>query len=82
MILVDVWVPSLGRQYDFSLDERAEVSMLIAEMIEMISKKEHCNLLGDAKGLKLCSIGTKEILPGNDTLEEHKIINGHQLVLV
>ena len=36
MIMADVYVPSIGRQYDFSLDEQAQISHLIQEIAEVI----------------------------------------------
>ena len=45
MIMADVYVPSIGRQYDFSLDEQAQISHLIQEIAEVICQKENCNLI-------------------------------------
>ena len=42
MIMADVYVPSIGRQYDFSLDEQAQISQLIPEIAEVICQKENC----------------------------------------
>ena len=44
MIMVDVTVPSIGRQYNFSLEEQASISMLIAEITEVICQKECCQI--------------------------------------
>ena len=37
MIMADVYVPSIGRQYDFSLDEQAVIAQLIPEIAEVSS---------------------------------------------
>ena len=42
MIMADVYVPSIGRQYDFSLDEQAVIAQLIPEIAEVICQKENC----------------------------------------
>ena len=42
MILVEVMVPSLGRRYDFELEESVTVDLLIREMVTVICQKEHC----------------------------------------
>lgn len=82
MILVDVNVPSLGRTYDFSLDEQAPISVLILEMVEMICQKERCMLEGNHEKLNLCSPDTREILPPETTLKQNKIGNGNRLMLL
>ena len=63
MIMVDVTVPSIGRQYNFSLEEQASISMLIAEITEVICQKECCQLAGSVDRLNLCSYERKKILP-------------------
>lgn len=82
MILVDVKVPSLGRTYDFSLDEQAAVSVLIPEMVEMICQKERCGLEGQRNRLNLCCMDTGQILPPDTSLKEQNIVNGKLLMLV
>ena len=47
MIMADVYVPSIGRQYDFSLDEQATIGLLIPEIAEVICQKENCTLGGN-----------------------------------
>ena len=40
MILVDIYVPSIGNTYDFQLDEEVPVGNVIEEISEMIGQKE------------------------------------------
>lgn len=40
MIMVDIQVPSVGRNYNFQLDEQVPVSSLIMEITEMVCQKK------------------------------------------
>lgn len=82
MIMVDVTVPSIGRQYNFSLEEQASISMLIAEITEVICQKECCQLAGSVDRLNLCSYEQKKILSPEGTLGQYGITNGNRLLLV
>ncbi|MDO5348959.1 MAG: EsaB/YukD family protein [Lachnospiraceae bacterium] len=82
MIMVDVTVPSIGRQYNFSLEEQAAISMLIAEITEVICQKECCQLAGSIEKLNLCSYEQKKILSPAATLSQYGITNGSRLLLV
>ncbi|MDO4329654.1 MAG: EsaB/YukD family protein [Lachnospiraceae bacterium] len=82
MIMVDVTVPSIGRQYNFSLEEQATISMLIAEITEVICQKECCQLAGSIEKLNLCSYEQKKILSPAATLSQYGITNGSRLLLV
>ena len=55
MILVDIYVPSIGNTYDFQLDEEVPVGNVIEEISEMIGQKEHCRIVGDMTKLMLCA---------------------------
>lgn len=53
MIIVDIFVPSMNKSYDFSLDENASVAAIIEEICEMIGQKEHSSISGDSSRLFL-----------------------------
>ncbi len=82
MILVDIYVPSLGRDYNFSLDERAIISNLLEEISEMIVQKEKCESVLEGEKFMLCSLDGKEILKADQTLEAYGIENGSRLLFV
>lgn len=82
MILVDVTVPSLNKTYDFQLDEKVPVSMIIDEISEMIIQKERCELIGERASLMLCSMKDGRELPVNASLEQSRIVVGDTLILV
>ncbi len=82
MILVDIYVPSVGNTYDFQVDETAKVQTLVEEIAEMVGQKEHCSIVGDLESLMLCTYQTKQILPKNITLSEANITTGQRLLLL
>lgn len=82
MIMVDVIVPSIGRTYNFSLEENVAIHMLIAEISEVISQKENCVLDGKPEELTLCSMEQSRILSPEATLGKYGILNGNRLLLV
>ena len=82
MIMADVYVPSIGRQYEFSLDERARIDHLIPEIAEVICQKENCSLGGDPEEFMLCLMNTRQILDRDKCLGSYGIGNGYSLLLV
>lgn len=82
MILVDVYIPSVDRDYDFGLDETAKIAGIIEEIASMVSQKEQCALKGEGQELLLCDVGRKVILPPDCTLKECGVVNGMRLLLV
>lgn len=82
MIMVDVSVPSIGRQYNFSLEEQAPISMVIAEISEVICQKENCTLQGEMGELKLCCVESEQILSQNATLKQYGVKDGNRLILI
>lgn len=82
MILVDVYVPSIGNTYDFQLDEGVPIGSLIEEISEMIGQKEHCRIVGDCAKLMLCSPKNRMILPKDVSLSSCCMATGDSLILV
>lgn len=82
MILVDVYVPSVDKSYDFNLDETAKGSVILEELVEMIDQKERTSLVGDLGDLILCDRLCCRILPMDIALKDCGIHNGSSLLLV
>lgn len=82
MILVDVYVPSLDRVYDFNLDEDSKISVLIEEISELICKKEHSQLDGEKTRFVMGSFDRKINFNPQYSLSEYSIKNGEKLILV
>lgn len=83
MILIEVEVPSVGRHYDFQLDETVRISALIPEIAEVISKREDADL-DEEPGRQLCLAAAEAggILRDSCTLSEYGITNGSRLILI
>lgn len=82
MIVVDLEVPSMRQNYQFSLDEHSTVEVLIAEMTEMIAQKEHYNLRETKIPLELCSKTQERILDRGRTLAQQRIKEADCLILL
>lgn len=82
MILVDVYVPSVGQTYNFSLNEQASIQSLLDEITEMIAQKEQTVMNGDAVQLMLWDKLTGSRLEPSGTLSQYGIKGGADLILV
>ena len=82
MIIVDIYVPVLNKEYDFSINEKLLVSLLLEEVSEMIAQKESCLTIEKPEGFVLCRADTKAIMDVNRTVEAYGIGNGGKLILV
>jgi len=82
MVLVEVFVPSLGRRYDFSLDEGTSVRVLIQEMLEVVGQKEHCEFFDLADKIALYSTRAKTRMDPEATLLQNGVRNGDALLLL
>jgi hypothetical protein len=82
MITVDVYVPSVDREYDFSLDQNVRINTIIEEICEMIAHKEHSEIVGNTQELVLCDRSEGRILEGTQTLASSRIRTGGSLLLV
>lgn len=83
MVLVEVTIPSLGRCYDFEMEETVSVEVLIRELIVSVTQREHCNYHEEnGQTLSLYSQEQKRRLPAKATLQQCGILNGQRLILV
>lgn len=82
MILVDIYVPSLDRTYDFQLNERVAINTVIEEISDMIGQKEHSKINGKVSELLLCEYKTQSPLKKALSLEQSGIKNGDKLILI
>lgn len=82
MILVDIFVTSLDKSYDFQLNENVRVETIIDEISEMVCQKEKMKVVGDASKLMLCDMFKHKVLDKNKTLLESEVLTGSKLVLI
>ncbi len=82
MILTDIYIPAIDGNYDFMLDENAQLTQLIAEISEMISKKVNEAKLEQIGEFVLYSMDTGSMLDLRISLYENGIRDGSRLLLV
>ncbi|MBQ7203379.1 MAG: hypothetical protein IJS03_05095 [Eubacterium sp.] len=82
MIIVDIYVPVVNKVYDFSINEKLPVSVIVEELSEMIAQKEGCMTIEHPENFVLCRADTKSIMNADLTVESYGIGNGAKLILV
>ncbi len=82
MILVDVTVPSVDKTYDFKLDENAQIALVLEEITEMVSRSEHCDMIGDKEEVLLCRYDGQVVLNKLSTLRDSGVTDGSRLLLL
>lgn len=82
MILVDIYVPSVDRVYDFQVDESYSVAVIVEEVCEMIQQREQMNGFLAEEAAVLLDEKTQRMLPLDQTMEECRITDGNRLILV
>lgn len=81
MILVDVFVPAVDKQFDFCLDENRYIADILEE-IGMIVFGAGEDMKERMQSLILCDYNGRRILPMNQTLKMNGIGNGYRLVIL
>lgn len=86
MIIVNVKVPALEKVYNFSLEEKAQISELIEELALLVYQKEGLPLENDPKEsfreLSLCAPDAGGQLDHGCALADYGIRDGSELILV
>ena len=82
MIIVDIYAPSVDQVFDFILDENAEVSDVMADVVEMIAKKTGSTSENGASQVVMYKSDKEQPLNANASLFENDIKDGDRLILV
>ena len=82
MVIVDIFVPSLDKTYNFMLDENSKVEMLMVEVIEMIDNREGLISSYAEGNFAICDRDKEIVLDLNKKLGEQGIETSANLVLV
>ena len=82
MVVVNVTVPALEKVYNMNLEEKAHVSDLIAEIVGLISQKEHVTLQGIIEKMVLASKDLGITLNRDSNLQYYGIQTGAELMIV
>lgn len=81
MITIDVFVPMIGKTYDFSIDENIIVETIIEEITELIIQKENF-VSSEVSDMYLFSNSDNQMLNKMFSLKENGIDTGDQLFLI
>ena len=81
-MIVEVYVPTLDKEYEFLLDNDAVASVAADEITSVVCEKEQCELEGSAESLMLFHVQSGTKLIANLTLYENGISSGDRLILV
>lgn len=82
MVLIDVFAPSVDKTYQFNLNENVKISVVTAEIAEMIGRREHMELNGRIEDMNLYDQQKGSMLAGEHTLSEYGIHSGYTLILL
>lgn len=82
MVLTDIRVPALGKQYSFQLNEQETVKNIVEELAEIVCQKEQCRLEGEIAELSLWSEEQEQRLPEEASLIQCGITTGSSLILL
>ena len=82
MILVEIFVPSLDKTYEFKLNEDVAVSVVIEEISSVICQKEQCDVEGNRADLILVLCEKQLILSSGLSLYENGVQSGDRLFLL
>lgn len=82
MILVDIYIVSIDKTYDFNLDEETKIGTLTEEIGEMVAQKEKMALEERNEAFYLCSQKDLAILPQQLTLSQCHVRTGDYFFMV
>lgn len=82
MIIVEVEVPMMDKQYDFQIDGEIPLKEVKSEIIAMICQKEQCLMEGDAEMLFLWDAQSKVRLSEEKTAVENGLLTGSRILML
>lgn len=82
MIIVNIYVPLIDRNYEFKLNEDVPVYWIIEEISALICQKEQFELQNDSRQFMLYKLECKQTLSLSLSLYENDVKTGDTLILV
>lgn len=82
MLYVEVYVPALEKEYEFSLNEHARIGAVIDEISSVVSVQEQKKWQPDTEERILCNATGMCLLPADHTLYECRVHPGSRLILL
>lgn len=81
MIIVEIKIPLMGKEYDFQIDENVPLCEIKEEIAEIICQKEQYTLEGDTERLLMWEAQTKRRLNLNYSALKNGLKTGSVLIL-
>ena len=81
-IYVEIEVPIFGNIYDFKLESKENIGVLLEEITSAISQKEQCCIEQKNKTFVLCFPEKSKLLHPKKCLKDYEIVTGSRLLLV
>ena len=81
MIIVNVFIPLMDKEYEFKLNEDIPVCWIIEEITSLICQKEQYVLSNDSQQFMLYKTECNRTLSGSLSLYENDIKSGDRLIL-
>lgn len=82
MIIVNVDVPILGQTLDFQMDENIPIYEVQEEIVDIICRKNSCELIGEEQRLLLWDTERNILLQREKSGSENGLRSGSHLILV
>ena len=82
MIIVNVDVPILGQTLDFQMDENIPIYEVQEEIVDIICRKNSCELVGEEQRLLLWDTERNILLQREKSGSENGLRSGSHLILV
>ena len=82
MIIVNVDVPILGQTLDFQMDENIPIYEVQEEIVDIICRKNYCELIGEEQRLLLWDAERSILLQREKSGSENGLRSGSHLILV
>ena len=81
MIIVNVDVPMLGQTLDFQMDESIPLYEVQEEMVDIICRKNSCELIGEEQRMLLWDAERGTLLTRNLSSADNGLVSGSHLIL-
>ena len=82
MLVVEIFLPSIGRTYECKLNEDIATHIVIEEISSVICQKEQCEINGNRADLIMVLCEKQQVLSSNLSLYENGVQSGDRLMLV
>ena len=82
MVLVEIYVAAIDKNYDFRLDTTAAIGDVIEEICDVVNQKEDNEVKFDRDNLVLSVVSNEIVMNRSLTLNDYNVISGMKLILV